>query len=219
LAIGSRYLSITPAGGGNPVALLLTGDGGDADVGCVSLYVQSDGALGESVVRRTPTEWGTVYVTGTRIRPDTTYRVQTVCVLGPGPDIRSTAVIVRTWPWGDVNNNGATDIEDIVLVINASDVIPDGAILENFDVSPCLPDGVIDEADRAAVQAAMTGNPFPCAAPCPAGPNLEMYADFEACLGGPAVEVIGGCESFDGDESGAVDLDDFADFQRAFVGP
>ena len=44
---GSRYLTITPAEfGDEPVTLRITGFVGDADVSCVSLYVQPDGMLG-----------------------------------------------------------------------------------------------------------------------------------------------------------------------------
>ena len=146
--------------------------------------------------------------------------MQTVCTSGPGRDIRSVSVRVMTWLWSDVNNDGAADFNDLQLIIDAPEGTFHGdAIPENFDLSPCLPDGIIDDADVASVKAAVRGNPFSCKAPCPAGPNLETLAEFEVCMDGPGVEAAAGCESFDSDVDGNVDLADFADFQSAFVGP
>ncbi|MHC4697722.1 MAG: hypothetical protein ACYTFA_13375 [Planctomycetota bacterium] len=50
------------------------------------------------------------------------------------------------------------------------------------------------------------------------GVDLLDYDDFEACLSGPSVGVTEGCECFDVDRSGTVDLQDFAIAQSAFTG-
>jgi hypothetical protein len=50
------------------------------------------------------------------------------------------------------------------------------------------------------------------------GVNLVDYDAFEACLSGPDGGVAEGCECFDVDRSGAVDLRDYAAAQAAFTG-
>jgi hypothetical protein len=47
--------------------------------------------------------------------------------------------------------------------------------------------------------------------------DLEDYVDFEACLAGPDTDLSPGCECFDFDESGTVDLIDAGGFQAAFM--
>ncbi len=50
------------------------------------------------------------------------------------------------------------------------------------------------------------------------GVNLFDYSAFESCLTGPAAGVATGCECFDVDRSGTVDLRDFTIAQTAFTG-
>jgi hypothetical protein len=50
------------------------------------------------------------------------------------------------------------------------------------------------------------------------GVNLLDYGDFETCLLGPDAGVADGCECFDVDRSGSVDLLDFAVAQTSFTG-
>ena len=50
------------------------------------------------------------------------------------------------------------------------------------------------------------------------GVNLLDYDEFESCLSGPDVSVVEGCECFDVDHSGSVDLVDFAVAQTSFTG-
>jgi len=82
LAVGCRYLSITPAPCMDPIALLVTGEIGDPAIACLSAFVQADGTLGEIPVFQMPDEWGTegtVYVTDLTIVPSATYDVQAAC--------------------------------------------------------------------------------------------------------------------------------------------
>jgi hypothetical protein len=51
------------------------------------------------------------------------------------------------------------------------------------------------------------------------GVDLIDYGTFEFCLSGPGEVVISGCECFDVDRSGTVDLLDFATAQAQFTGP
>ena len=50
------------------------------------------------------------------------------------------------------------------------------------------------------------------------GVDLLDHSDFEPCLSGPNVGVANGCECFDVDRSGTVDLFDFAVAQTSFAG-
>jgi hypothetical protein len=50
------------------------------------------------------------------------------------------------------------------------------------------------------------------------GVDLPDHSDFELCLSGPDLSVADGCECFDVDHSGTVDLRDFAVTQESFTG-
>lgn len=217
-AIGSRYLAVTPSQGEDFLALLVGGDDADPAVACMSLYVQLDGTLGPTRVSLRPAEWGTVYVGDIQIRPSTTYHLQAICVPDVGPDKLSRPVSATTWLWGDVNNDGVAYIEDVTLVIDGSlGFLGPDTILENLDISPCTPDGEIDDQDIASAQAAFAGDSFRCAEPCQTAPGLEEFADFASCLAGPAAEVDESCEQFDSDLDNDLDMLDFAEFQTAFA--
>jgi len=168
VAEGCRYLAVTPTAGEDPVTLLVAADRDDPNVSCVSRYVQADGSLDVDPVYQTPAQWGTVHVFGMEIVPSTKYEVHTDCRF-EGSGFLSSAARATTWIWGDVNNDGAAQIDDVTLVYDGSqDIFPDGVTLENLDVSPCLPDGVIDTDDVAAVEQAYMGAPYPCPVPCEA---------------------------------------------------
>jgi hypothetical protein len=50
------------------------------------------------------------------------------------------------------------------------------------------------------------------------GVNLIDYDDFEACMAGPDSGIAEGCECFDMNRNGSVDLLDFAIAQTTFTG-
>jgi hypothetical protein len=50
------------------------------------------------------------------------------------------------------------------------------------------------------------------------GVSLLDYETFVTCLTGPAASVISGCECFDVNRSGTVDMRDFTGLQVAFTG-
>lgn len=120
---GCRYLNVTPPAGTDPVALLITGDLGDADVSCISVYVQAAGpkglsAVGPTAVYQTPAQWGTVSVFGHEIVPLKTYSVFTDCGTTPG-SVLALPDSATTWKWGDVNNDTRANIADILRVVDA----------------------------------------------------------------------------------------------------
>ncbi len=215
---GSRYLAVTPAEGGDMLALLVKGDADYPAVACMSRFVQLDGTLGPTRVTLRPEEWGTVYVADIQIRPSTTYQVQAICIPDIGPGALSSPVSATTWLWGDVNNDGVAYIEDVMMVIDGSlGIFGPDTIPENLDLSPCMPDREIDDQDIASAQAAYAGGTFTCVEPCQPGPGLDEFADFVFCMAGPAVDASEGCEQLDSDLDNDLDLLDFAAFQTVFA--
>lgn len=167
-ADGTRYLAVTPVPGNDPVALLVTGDPKEPAVSCASMYVQADGTLDITPMYLTPAEWGTVHVADIEIIPSTVYYVQADC-RPTGVGYLSHSVPVETWLWGDVNDDGVVQIDDVILVYDGSQgIFPQGITLENLDMSPCQPDRKIDADDIVSVESAFFGSPFPCSAPCDA---------------------------------------------------
>ncbi len=216
-AIGSRYVAITPEAGVTPVALLVEGEAIDPDVDCLSAFVQLDGRLGATPVFRLAEAWGVMSVGDRSIIPSAVYSIRSACGVGGEIQFMSDPVSVTTWRWGDVNGNGDLLFEDISLVFNGSQgIFNGGTMLENLDLSPCTPDGVIDDNDIADVQAAFSGNPFPCVAPCADAPGLSALADLVACMSGPGIDVAPACRLSDRDDDRDVDQCDFADVQLTF---
>ncbi len=216
---GSRYLAATPDADEAMVAILVTGEAQDPAIACVSLYVQADGRLGSTPVYQSPAQWDTVHIADTQIIPSASYQVRVDCNPGqPGTDLSPPAV-ATTWPFGDVNNDGVADIDDVLVVIDAAQGIfgPDVTI-PNVDLAGCLPDGQIDADDIVFVLDAAEGRDFSCPEICPSDLDLEDFAEFLACLAGPGVEVKTGCGPFDLDFDNDVDLEDFSRFETVFAG-
>ena len=219
-AVGCRYLAITPAASLVPIALLISGEVGDPAVACVSAYVQADGTLGPIPVFLMPDEWGmegTVYVADLEIAPSEMYDVQAACGQGGVVESLSIPTTGTTWLWGDANDSGFVDHDDFMLVLNGSrGHIPEGTILENLDLAPCVPDRLIDELDVTLANAAFTGACYPCLVACP---DAGDFADFLPCMAGPGTALGAACGRFDINSDAAVDLADFAVFQAGFWSP
>ena len=218
--LGSRYLRITPAAQPEPVALRLNGaPPSNENVNCVSLYVQPDGSLDRHPATQAPETWGSVLVTGSTVIPGARYDLRADCSAAHEAFVLSPPFSVSTWKYGDVNGDGAVLIDDLFLVIDAADgVLPPGARPEQFDVAPCLPDGVVNDADVADVEAAAGGSADPCPPPCVREQWLAAYQRFAICLISPFPPPKS-CAAFDVDPDGSINLRDFQDFQQAFGGP
>lgn len=165
---GGRYLAVTPVDEGQPLALRVEGDPGDAQTACVSLFVQADGSLGEAPVFQMPEAWATVHVHGLEIIPDASYQVQTVCGIGPGAP-ESPFVAAATWGWGDVSNDGIVNLADVQLVVFRFQGTG-SATLEAADLDPCVPDGVANFADVSRDVQVFQGGDFSamgCSVLCP----------------------------------------------------
>jgi hypothetical protein len=117
-AIGPRYLSVTPATGPASVAFKVTGV--EADVACVTGWVQASGIVSTTPVYQSPATWGSSFsVRGASLFGDRTYQVQADCEpSNPGTGL-SSPVSAKLFRWGNLNNDGVIDVRDIVLSIDA----------------------------------------------------------------------------------------------------
>lgn len=170
IADGSRALLATPTID-FPQALLVSGDPGDPDVSCFSLYVQADGTLGPNPVYRTAVQWGTASIRGEEIIPSKTYIVQSDCGSPGNPEL-SGPVAATTWTWGDVASppNDTVNFADIQLVVQAFQENFANVTLERADLEPCLPNRVANFADVLRDVQAFQGQSYPetgCPLPCP----------------------------------------------------
>jgi hypothetical protein len=105
----------------------------------------------------------------------------------------------------------------VIRVIDSMDGIPpSGVELEEVDLAPCAPDGVVDQSDLDAAQAALARLPFPCVEPCETTSlsDLSLYLE---CMEGPLIPPVTECDVFDYDGDGDVDVTDFGTFQKIFV--
>ncbi len=180
-AAGSRFLSVSPAEGNDPVALLVTGDPTDPAVSCISLYVQTDGSLGDDPVFRLPSEWGTALVSGAEIGPSTVYNVQGDYGTAGAPKL-SPAQSVETWVWADIDNNLITnlaDVQQLVLVFKSGGDNP----LPSVDQAGCELDGVINMTDIQWAVSSFQGKGYwdtQCSAPCGGRESTPDFVGTEA---------------------------------------
>lgn len=160
-AISSRHVRVTPQPGADdsaPVALHVT----SPDWPCLDQWIASNGTLVPFASRefKTATEWGTILVQDPDIVPSTTYDVTAEC-----GSYTSAAGSDDTYRWGDINNDGIVDFQDISLVVDAFKnvfVLP----LQAYDLFGCTPSGRIDFSDISWVVDAFKGLPYPCTLPC-----------------------------------------------------
>jgi hypothetical protein len=179
---GSRTLVVTPPQHGLPMALLVTGDGGDPTVSCLSRYVQADGRLGDLAVFQTYDVWGTVLVSSEEIVPGTSYEVR--CDYGEFGQCPDGAA-ATTGMWGDVVGdfiggqwtpaNGTVDFNDITSIVDAFKHLPIAPPVAAADLvgpsgAECDPDLAIDFLDIGAGVEAFKGYSYwestSCPAPC-----------------------------------------------------
>jgi len=213
---GCRYLSITPMFGSEPVAFEVTGAPINPGVACVTRYAQIDGSLGDEPMYLLPVLWQTVILSGEDIHPATNYLVRTDCQnLAPG--VFSSPAATATWRWGDIDGDGDVGIDDVTRVIDSTDgVYPPGTSLPQVDIAPCVPDGAVNQMDVDAAVSAIGLLPFPCVEPCETTElsDLTLYLD---CMAGPLTPTDAGCDVFDYDGDGDVDVADFSVFELIFA--
>jgi len=163
-AIGPRYLRVQVAASVTPVAIQV--DSMNPSLACLPKYVAADGTITASPVFRTQAQWGMVNVRGAEILPGVTYEIRSDCRAIPtDPPNLSAPVSAMTWIWGDIDNNGIVDVDDIVLVVDGFAGTFTDATLQQVDLMDCVPNGTVDVDDIGAVLDAFAGLPLVC--PCP----------------------------------------------------
>ncbi|UCC29652.1 MAG: hypothetical protein JSU86_15785 [Phycisphaerales bacterium] len=134
---------------------------------------------------------------------------------------QNAQILQRMWMLLLLACSGLTLADD--LEINRSTIDGGGAMFStggDFELS-----GTIGQPDAGVMQGGeftLTGGFWfeepPADCNSTGGVNLLDYEDFESCLSGPGAGVAEGCECFDVDASGTVDLLDFAVAQANFAG-
>ena len=91
VALGGRYLTVTPAAGNEALALRFT----SPDFPCLSLYVDQTGALVDLPVQLLPSQWGTVLIHDEIVVPSVTYDIHAEFVGG----LTSAPGRTTLWQW------------------------------------------------------------------------------------------------------------------------
>lgn len=160
VSAGSRYLSVTPEAGEDPIALRIT----SPDLPCVIKYVDADGLTVDSPVLRTPAEWGTVLVLGEEIIPEVAYFVEAE----DAAFNRSEVAEATTDRWGDADLNALVNINDAYLGIKAFQEDFTLVTTQRADIIPCLPNRIANIDDVLRTILIFQGGEFSdlCPVPC-----------------------------------------------------
>lgn len=161
VATSQRSFDVTalPPASAVPIALRVT----SPKYPCLLMWVQADGTLGNAPVFQTPSTWGTIHVTGQDVVPSSTYMIQAEC-----GSFLSTGVMVDTWLFGDIDNNGIVDSDDILLILMGFQGDFSLASLVQMDIMLCTINGIVDVDDIVAVLDAFMGRAYgdKCPVPC-----------------------------------------------------
>ena len=156
-----------------PVAFDLT----SPDRPCLSGNIDLNGAFVENPEFHSVGEWTDLILLGADFVSDTGYEVR--MNYGGEDDPRWTEVTeVRTELWGDVAGNnvdgvwedpdGNVTILDILAGVGCFGSVPGAPPLEHCDLSPAIPDGIIEIIDLFQAVTGFQGLPYPFARPpCP----------------------------------------------------
>ncbi|MGB0715862.1 MAG: FG-GAP repeat domain-containing protein [Phycisphaerae bacterium] len=168
-SVGPRYLELDVVNGAGPFAVLVSGDPLDADVSCVSAYVQADGTLGSEPVFQDAVDWASpLLVSGDAVVPGKTYEIR-YDTGSPGSPVLGPPVAAVTYAWGDVNDNGSTNFEDVLLVVQVFQGNTDNATVNQVDLDPCAPNQVVNFGDILKAVQAFQQVPFTASCPAPCG--------------------------------------------------
>ncbi len=167
VASGSRYLTITPPSVTQPIALYVS----SPDWLCVDHYVNVDGLLQTDPVYLLPEEWGEIDVSDPLIVPDATYEIQ-----ADTGTFRTDRASASTWLWGDIDNDGDADEDDIVLVVDAFHGDYSQSPYQSVDVAKCVPNRGVDLQDVTAVIEAVDGQPYSELCPDPCNVDGQVWA-------------------------------------------
>ncbi|MFQ5462059.1 MAG: immunoglobulin domain-containing protein [Phycisphaerae bacterium] len=144
------------------VALRIT----SLDFPCMLLYVDPSGGLTPAPVFQPPTTWGAVVLVDAAVIPESSYVVQAELPSGA----LSAGATAQTWNWGDLDNDGFSNLNDALLGVLAFQGDFSLVTFEAADIGPCTPDGVVNLADIQLVVLAFQSETYVdtgCALPCP----------------------------------------------------
>jgi hypothetical protein len=160
VAVGSRWIDVTPPAGLPSVALKVSAAG----LGCLPKYVDATGALTSSPVFQSSAQWGSVKVGDRPIVPSTSYTVQAEVTAGtPIGSANAT-----TWAWGNANNVDDVNVFDIVCALDGfqgtfANCTPFGVDQNSGAVAHPV---TIDLGDVLAILDAFSGTAYTDATPC-----------------------------------------------------
>lgn len=167
VAVGPRYIAITPPTGIPSVALRVE----SAGFSCLPKYVDASGHLSATPVFQSSAAWGTIFVGDRELIPNTLYNVAADVRAPNEPENLSPASSLLTWAWGDVDHDGDVSIFDIVCVLDGFQNVFTTCTLQGDDLQGTVPDRLVDVFDIMAVLDAFQGVPYPDLAPC--NPPIE----------------------------------------------
>ena len=158
VAIGSRYIAVSLPESvlDLPVALEVR----SLTHPCLVRYVGADGGLVALPFAQPGHAWGTIDVSDADVVPGGAYEVRIDCDTALSPHAAAT-----TWHWGDVNDDGPINFDDVLLVLDHFAGLGEEPVAQ-LDEFPCQPNGVVDFDDILVVLDAFSGAAFPCPLPC-----------------------------------------------------
>lgn len=167
VAVGPRYIRITPPAGIPSVALRVE----SAGFSCLPKYVDATGHLSATPVFQSSAAWGSINVGDRELIPNTLYNVAADVRAPNEPENLSPASSLMTWAWGDVDHDGDVSVFDIVCVLDGFQSVFTTCTLQGDDLQGTVPDRLVDVFDIMAVLDAFQGMPYPDPAPC--NPPIE----------------------------------------------
>ena len=156
---GCRVIEVSPQPAGDlaSVALVVT----SPEWPCLQRYVGADGVLTDTAFEQPIADWGTVFVVGQDIVPDTEYAVHAVCDAYTTESASATTMV-----WGDTDGNSTVNLTDILCLLDTFAHVATTCTPEAADMAPCTPNRVVNLDDITDVLDAFRPIPYPCPDPC-----------------------------------------------------
>ncbi|MGB0716294.1 MAG: hypothetical protein ACPGXK_10470 [Phycisphaerae bacterium] len=161
--IGSKAISITaqPGGSSQQVSLQVT----SPDWPCLLKYVNASGKLQDTPFTQSIQAWDTIIVTGEDIVPESTYEIQAGC-----DGFLTAAGTAQTGIYADIDNSGGVNLGDVQLIVFGFQVNFKFNTLEEMDIWPCDPNGIVNFEDIQRGVLIFQGFSYTdlgCPVPCP----------------------------------------------------
>lgn len=162
LAVGPRYLAITPPADQASLALRIESE----VLPCTPKYVDENGLLTDTPVFQSSAAWGTVFVADREIIPSIEYSVVADVRQEHEAENLTPAVTATTWSWGNVDNDGVIGLFDLLCVLDGYQDIFTNCSLQSVDLMGQTPNRMVDVFDILAVLDAFQEIAYPDPNPC-----------------------------------------------------